>query len=60
MRIPGRLILVVVLFPMLAGWGPARGQETTAPDGVTQAPPTTEKPNPLKRRLTDKEKIQQQ
>ena len=33
---------------------------TTVPDGVTQVPPTTEKPNPLKRRLTDKEKITQQ
>jgi len=33
---------------------------TTVPDGVTQVPPTEEKPNPLKRRLTDKEKVQQQ
>jgi len=60
MRIPGRLILVVVLFSMLAGWGPARGQESTAPAGVTQVPPVVEKPNPLKRRLTDRERIQQQ
>jgi GWxTD domain-containing protein len=33
---------------------------TTVTDGVTQVPPTEEKPDPLKRRLTDKEKIQQQ
>ncbi|HEX4651397.1 MAG TPA: GWxTD domain-containing protein [Granulicella sp.] len=33
---------------------------TTVTDGVTQAPPTEEKPDPLKRRLTDKEKFQQQ
>jgi len=30
------------------------------PDGVDKAQPTEEKPDPLKRRLTDKEKIQQQ
>ena len=49
-----------MLLPMLAGWGPARGQDAAAPTGVTQTPPTTEKPNPLKRRLSDREKIQQQ
>ena len=39
-----------------------RGQEVPAraPDGVVQGPPTTEKPDPLKRPLTDKEKIQRQ
>ena len=60
MRIPGRLILVVILISMLAGWGPARGQSTAAPDGVTQSPPTVEKPDPTKRRLSDREKLQQQ
>ncbi|MEO6981877.1 MAG: GWxTD domain-containing protein, partial [Edaphobacter sp.] len=30
------------------------------PDGVTQGPATVEKPDPLKRTLTDKEKIAQQ
>ena len=60
MRLPGRLILVALLFPMLAGWGPARGQEAKTPDGVTQTPPVVEKPNPLKRRLSDRERIQQQ
>jgi len=33
---------------------------TVAPDGVTKVPPTEEKPDPLKRRLTDKERFQQQ
>jgi GWxTD domain-containing protein len=60
MRLPGRLILVALLFPMLAGWGPVRGQGATPPDGVTQTPPAVEKPNPLKRRLSDKERFQQQ
>ena len=60
MRIPGRLILVGMLFPMLVGFASAQGQATTAPDGVTQAPPAVEKPNPLKRRLSDRERIQQQ
>jgi GWxTD domain-containing protein len=49
-----------MLLPMLAGWGLARGQEAAAPTGVTQTTPTVEKPNPLKRRLGDRERIQQQ
>ncbi len=60
MRIPGRLILVAMLFPMLVGLVNAQGQATTAPDGVTQTAPAAEKPNPLKRRLGDRERIQQQ
>ena len=60
MRIPGRLILVTMLFPMLVGWVPAQGQGAVTPDGVTQTPPVQEKPNPLKRRLSDHERIQQQ
>ena len=61
MRIPGRLAVIAMLFPMLAGWGPVRGQvAATPPDGVTQTPPVAEKPNPLKRRLSDREKFQQQ
>ncbi|WP_263381676.1 GWxTD domain-containing protein [Granulicella arctica] len=38
------------------------GQEVpaTAPDGVVQGPPASERPDPLKRPLTDKEKIQRQ
>src|ERR1019366_3777801 len=60
MRIPGRLVTFLMLVPMLAGWGLARGQEAAAPTGVTQTPPTTEKPDPMKRRLSDREKVQQQ
>jgi GWxTD domain-containing protein len=52
-------MLVAMLFSML-GWGTVRGQEAKVPDGVTQASPATEKPNPLKRRMSDKEKFQQQ
>jgi len=38
------------------------GTAQTAPatDGVTQGPPTVEKPDPLKRQLSDKEKLAQQ
>src|ERR1035438_2891584 len=60
MRIPGRLVTVLMLLPMLGGWGLARGQEAAAPTGVTQTPPTTEKPDPMKRRLSDRERVQQQ
>jgi GWxTD domain-containing protein len=58
MRVTGGLVLGAMLFSM--GWGSAQGQQATAPDGVTQTAPTVEKPNPLKRRITDKERIQQQ
>ena len=70
MRAVGGVVLGVMLLSLGAGWVSARGQAATAgagatqaatvPDGVTQVPATTEKPNPLKRRLTDKEKITQQ
>jgi GWxTD domain-containing protein len=43
----------------VTGWGHAWGQ-AAAPDGVTQTAPATEKPNPLKRRLSDREKFDQQ
>jgi GWxTD domain-containing protein len=58
MRVTGGLVLGAMLFSM--GWCSAQGQQATAPDGVTQTAPTVEKPNPLKRRITDKERIQQQ
>ena len=60
MRIPGRLVTALMLLPMLAGWGLALGQEAAAPTGVTQTPPTVEKPNPLTRKLNDKERLKQQ
>jgi GWxTD domain-containing protein len=45
---------------MLVGLGNAPGQAAAAPDGVTQTAPAAEKPNPLKRRLSDRERIEQQ
>ncbi len=65
MRAAGGLVLGAMLFSM--GWGSAHGQQATSPaaqapasDGVTQSAPTVEKPNPLKRRITDKDRLQQQ
>ena len=70
MRAAGGLVLGAMLICLGVGWGSARGQQASTgagatqaakvPDGVTQVPATVEKPNPLKRRLTDKEKITQQ
>jgi GWxTD domain-containing protein len=37
-----------------------RGQEVPATDGVVQGAPTTEKPDPLKRPLSDREQIKRQ
>ena len=60
MKIPGRLFAGLVLLPMLAGWGYAQGQEAATPPAVTQTAPVVEKPDPTKRRLSDRERIQQQ
>jgi GWxTD domain-containing protein len=65
MRTPGRLVLAVTMAAVSAGWGIARGQAAAPPadsnpNGVQQSPPTEAKPNPLKRRLNDREKIDQQ
>ncbi len=60
MRFSGRLILVASLFPMAVGLFGLHAQEAKSPDGVTQAAPVAEKPNPLKRRLSDRERFQQQ
>jgi GWxTD domain-containing protein len=50
------------LFALVAGLGAAQAQETAtpAPDGVKQSPAIVEKPDPVKRRLSDKEKFNQQ
>jgi GWxTD domain-containing protein len=55
-------LMVATLFAAVSAPRPMFAQDSQTPtsDGVTQAPPTEEKPDPLKRRLTDKEKIQQQ
>lgn len=62
MKLQGRLVLAAALAAMTVGWGIARAQDSDAgnPNGVKQSPATVEKPNPLKRRLSDREKIQQQ
>src|SRR6202045_42821 len=54
--------LIATLFAVVSFSGPmfAQGSQTPTSDGVSQASPTEEKPDPLKRRLTDKERIQQQ
>jgi GWxTD domain-containing protein len=61
MRIRGKHAFSWMLLPAL-GLGFALAQETSPPasSGVTQTQPTEEKPNPLKRRLSDRERIQQQ
>jgi GWxTD domain-containing protein len=55
-------LLIATIFAAVSVPRPMFAQDSQTPtsDGVTQAPPTVEKPDPLKRRLTDKEKIQQQ
>ena len=71
MRAAGGLVLCATLFCVSPGWNAVWGQDApaaagstqaapAAADGVTQVPPAVEKPNPLKRRLTDKEKFTQQ
>src|SRR5437868_11495064 len=61
MRIPGQQVFSWMLLPLL-GLGFAPAQENPTPPGsdVKQTQPTEEKPNPLKRRLSDRERIQQQ
>lgn len=65
MKRPGRLVLAVALAAVSAGWGVLSAQEAAPPadsnsNGVNQSTPTEAKPNPLKRRLSDREKIDQQ
>ena len=65
MRVSGGLVLGAIAVLASAGWGVAQSQQQasaappSATNGVTQVPPAEEKPNPLKRRLTDKEKFAQ-
>ena len=61
-----RLVRPLALFLLAGVVGSGGGRmllaqegSNTTPDGVTKAPAVTEKPDPLKRRLTDKEKRQQ-
>jgi GWxTD domain-containing protein len=65
MKLPRQLLLPVLIASLFAavavpGRMFAQDPQTPSSTGVSQAPPTEEKPDPLKRRLTDKERIQQQ
>ena len=59
MKTPGFKVVSWMLLPLL-GLGYVVAQEAAPPDGVTQAKPAVERPDPTKRRLTDHERIQQQ
>jgi GWxTD domain-containing protein len=58
MKFSGRFVLSTMVLSM-AGWGTAQAQAVAPPDGVSQVPTTPAKPDPLKRRITDKERIKQ-
>ncbi len=63
MIIPSRLLSATLAFTTLVGGTWMRGQNAPAArptDGVVQTEPVLEKPDPLKRPLSDKEKIKQQ
>jgi GWxTD domain-containing protein len=60
MRIASGLFLGAMVLGLTAGWAGAGAQSAAPADGVTQAPATVEKPNPLNRHLSDRERIQQQ
>ncbi|GAC1658246.1 MAG: hypothetical protein NVS9B15_19810 [Acidobacteriaceae bacterium] len=60
MRVYRRFVLSALIVGLVACWSGARAQNATTGSGVTQAPVTPEKPDPLKRRLSDKERIRQQ
>jgi GWxTD domain-containing protein len=60
MRFSFRLILVALSFSMVAGLSGLHAQSANSTDGVTQTSPAPEKPNPLKRRLSDHDRLQQQ
>ena len=57
-RVPFALLSLCLAAGPMGGRAWAQ-QGTTTADGVTKAPAEVEKPDPLKRRLTDKEKRQQ-
>ncbi|MEO6801847.1 MAG: GWxTD domain-containing protein [Granulicella sp.] len=54
-----RKFLFLALVPILMG-GYLLHAQAPATDGVVQTPPTQEKPDPLKRRLSDKEQMRRQ
>jgi len=60
MRMPGKFFGWMAVSLLGLGFGLAQEAPPPSPSGVTQTQPTEEKPNPLKRRLSDHERIQQQ
>ncbi len=54
------LFLAMMGSRALSAQGNGAAQAAPAPDGVTQGPVTVEKPDPLKRQLSDKERFAQQ
>jgi GWxTD domain-containing protein len=62
MNTPRNFLAASLALTLVMGGSVMRGQQTpaTAPDGVVQTPSTTEKPDPLKRPLSDKEQIRRQ
>ena len=54
------LLSAALALAVLVGGPWLRGQEAPAQDGVVQGTPTTEKPDPLKRPLRDREQIKRQ
>ncbi|NYF80313.1 GWxTD domain-containing protein [Granulicella arctica] len=63
MRTSRNFLSAAVVLTVMMGGSLLYGQEVPAvaptADGVVQSPPTTEKPDPLKRPLSDKEQIKQ-
>lgn len=60
MKMFRRLVLSALVLGWVGCWSGALAQDTAPANGVTQAPVTPERPDPTKRRLTDKEKFKQQ
>ena len=63
MTMHSRLFSATLVLATLAGGNWMRGQDASAPrpaDGVVQTAPVVEKPDPLKRPLSDKDKLKQQ
>jgi len=61
MKFPGRVGSSAIVLSMMLGSAVFAPAQSAPPQGgVTQTPPTVEKPDPLKRRLSDKDRIAQQ
>jgi len=68
MKVSGRFVPSALVLSMVVGWGVFGSRAAGAQDaatsppagGVTQTPPVTEKPDPMHRKLPDKDRIKQQ